>query len=57
MIKGAFLLSIKFTYPEYTRVAVQKNEEAYGMHFGEFLWFRKNKADPFVNLVRDISRV
>ena len=40
-----------------SRGGVPKNEEAYGMHFGEFLWFRKNKADPFVNLIRDISRV
>ena len=40
-----------------SRGGVPKNEESYGMHFGEFLWFRKNKADPFVNLIRDISRV
>ena len=25
-----------------SRGGVPKNEEAYGMHFGEFLWFRKN---------------
>ena len=40
-----------------SRGGVPKNEEAYGMYFGEFLWFRKNKNDPFVNLIRDISRV
>ena len=39
------------------RRGVPKNEEAYGMHVGEFLGFRKNKDDPFVNLIRDISRV
>ena len=40
-----------------SRGGVPKNEEASGMHFGEFLWFRKYKADPFVNLICDISRV
>ena len=47
---------LKGTFYE-SRGGVPKNEEAYGMHFGKFLWFRKNKADPFVNLIRDISRV
>ena len=34
---------LKGTFYE-SRGGVPKNEEAYGMHFGKFLWFRKNKA-------------